>query len=469
MTVKSILLLTTLVSSIFLFTQLITYRDFNDSLPSIPSFHYQTLHASKKNNLLVESIETFLRVCELTGISCILADVELLKKLQKDPQIPKALDDCKMFCKQQQTHVTFMHQQPVSGNHKFDTFVQHASSVGGFQLTKVVGEDERELSLEKRKTKKSLLYHLLLSKDGILIHLVLSYRRLGHHQWTNTCNFRGKRKSIASLQADRTTRSNLLENSPFCVTQRLLKSFQVTSTVIDGVRIRIPEHIEVFLDMVRWSHFTPCNFNNARNFVSLYGYEGSIESNEFRRKAKELLSLAVKILGGLGVRFWLSSGTCLGWFRQCDFIPHSKDVDIGIWITDYKPELVQGFLDAGLKLKHKFGKVEDSFELSFTLGDLKLDIFFFYEEGDSVMWNGGTQARTGRKFKYNFPRFSLCWSSLVGLTVRVPCPTKAYIMANYGENWNKLVKFWDWKASPPNVRENGEWRVEEREEVIQVY
>jgi hypothetical protein len=31
-------------------------------------------------------------------------------------------------------------------------------------------------------------------------------------------------------------------------------------------------------------------------------------------------------------------------------------------------------------------------------GDVKLDIFFFYEEEDH-MWNGGTQASTGQKFK----------------------------------------------------------------------
>jgi len=43
-------------------------------------------------------------------------------------------------------------------------------------------------------------------------------------------------------------------------------------------------------------------------------------------------------------------------------------------------------------------QVEDSFELSFAGQGIKLDIFFFYEEAD-YMWNGGTQARTGKKFK----------------------------------------------------------------------
>jgi hypothetical protein len=44
-------------------------------------------------------------------------------------------------------------------------------------------------------------------------------------------------------------------------------------------------------------------------------------------------------------------------------------------------------------------QVEDSFQMSFkTIDDIKLDIFFFYEEV-TYMWNGGTQAKTGKKFK----------------------------------------------------------------------
>lgn len=46
-------------------------------------------------------------------------------------------------------------------------------------------------------------------------------------------------------------------------------------------------------------------------------------------------------------------------------------------------------------------------ELSFQgEADVKLDIFFFYEETDH-MWNGGTQARTGKKFKYESDKYLL--------------------------------------------------------------
>ena len=55
------------------------------------------------------------------------------------------------------------------------------------------------------------------------------------------------------------------------------------------------------------------------------------------------------------------------------------------------------------------------------------------------------------------------------MKVRVPCESRAYIEANYGKDWFTPVKTWDWKRSPPNVRENGEWPVEEREHVVQLY
>ena len=46
-----------------------------------------------------------------------------------------------------------------------------------------------------------------------------------------------------------------------------------------------------------------------------------------------------------------------GWFRQCDIIPYSKDVDIGIRISDYREELVTALELAGLLLVQQFGKV----------------------------------------------------------------------------------------------------------------
>lgn len=71
-------------------------------------------------------------------------------------------------------------------------------------------------------------------------------------------------------------------------------------------------------------------------------------------------------------------------------------------------------------------------------------------------------------FRYIFPKFELCWTEFLELKVRIPCQTEEYIKANYGSKWFEPVKVWDWKNSPPNVVENGQWPLDEWPEVIQL-
>lgn len=56
----------------------------------------------------------------------------------------------------------------------------------------------------------------------------------------------------------------------------------------------------------------------------------------------------------------ISFPPALGWFRQCGVISYSRDVDIGILVVDYRSDIIAAFRDAGLSLKHKFGKVKHS-------------------------------------------------------------------------------------------------------------
>ena len=46
-----------------------------------------------------------------------------------------------------------------------------------------------------------------------------------------------------------------------------------------------------------------------------------------------------------------------GWFRQCDVIPYSKDVDFGMFIKHYDVRLIAAMQMNDLPLKHLFGKV----------------------------------------------------------------------------------------------------------------
>ena len=478
---KSLLFGFVLISVVFLLVQLLS----SFQLWSSQIFGDQ---ANDNNNLykgdfkLAESITDLVQSCrESLQVDCVLVEEDLLisyvfhqtallgggGKVQSVPKKDRSLASsssrsCGILCgKVSASFFVDGDSFSIATNKDVVDHFQNVLISKGFTAFKEERSDDRELSVEKRTTKQQLVYNLFLTRGETFLLVSFGYSRYGRW-WTNECNY----ATVAPLIDDKWR--TYLNNSMFCSHQRLVKVFKNKLAMIDDVEVSIPEDIPAFTESVRLGVYTPCDLKNARDFYSKFGFQSDPDSDSFRAKAAQLLSLASRVLSDLTVPFWLSSGTCLGWYRQCGFIPHSKDVDIGIWIKHYKPELVQAFLDRGLKLKHQFGKVEDSFELSFTLHNLKLDIFFFYED-DTLMWNGGTQARTGKKFKYIFPKFALCWTHLSGLTVRVPCPALPYVQANYGSSWNVLVKHWDWKSSPPNVRENGEWPAHERHQVIQVY
>ncbi|XP_077500425.1 ribitol-5-phosphate transferase FKTN-like [Amblyomma americanum] len=306
--------------------------------------------------------------------------------------------------------------------------------------------------------------HYLISQKQNALHVVVFHERPGNFWW----------HAAAALDED----ANRTENVSF---NKLIKSasslqFLKSDGAYDKVEVLpcelgggmhsfAPTQFDSFVDE---QPFVECNTTRARLFHTIHGRDETPEAELFRLKVHRLLVKVKQLLGELDVPFWISSGTCLGFFRQCDVIPYTTDVDIGVFIKDYKPEIISAFSTHDIPLTHLFGKVEDSYELSFRDRDVKLDIFFFYEEDDHV-WNGGTQARTGKKFKYTFPKFKLCWTEFLDIKLRIPCETQKYIEANYGSNWFQPIKRWDWKASPPNVEENGVWPVEEWPHVIKLF
>jgi hypothetical protein len=203
--------------------------------------------------------------------------------------------------------------------------------------------------------------------------------------------------------------------------------------------------------------FLPCAVATPRDTTS----------NPFAKHVMAMLTAVKEALAAVQVDWWINSGTLLGWLRECDVMAHARDVDIGVFADRITESTLRDLIAAlsvlGLRLSHRFGVLSDSFELSFDqkFPDgtvIKLDIFFFYRDQRlGVVWNGGTQARSGRRFKYSFPVVAICWAELRGLRVPVPCGAEQHVAANYGAAWRTPVTVWDWKSSPPNVVPNGRW------------
>ncbi|KAK3527150.1 hypothetical protein QTP86_014575, partial [Hemibagrus guttatus] len=450
---SAVLLLLITASSIFLLFQLYYYRQHANKhglqAPSgkgYPTGKEAQWHLVKKFLALTHKFNLPVFLVDTASLSLLSQDAVLLKDSQiKAPH-------CTFLC----THRDFVTFGLLGNLWKYDAGLMEAAEERGLELLEVKGKDPRLVSMDDLSG-RDIPLHLLFRFNSRLVHVVVLYERSGNYLWHGPLRLRGS--------MDRTFTP--FRNLEFGRYAGAYSRPELILTTLDGLDVRIPKNVSHFQSEHSNSRFLECRYREAAAFYQLYPDDTSPEAMDFRMKAKSLLHLAARVLSGLQVPFWLSSGTCLGWFRQCNIISYSKDVDLGIWIKDYRHDITQAFQKAGLSLKHKFGKIEDSLELSFQGLDVKLDIFFFYEDGD-IVWNGGTQAKSGKKFKYVFPRFSLCWTELLELKVQVPCETLDYVTANYGPDWNVPVKTWDWKSSPPNVQENGVWPIKEWDDVILV-
>ncbi|XP_026153831.1 ribitol-5-phosphate transferase FKTN isoform X2 [Mastacembelus armatus] len=440
-------------SSVFLLFQLYYYRKY----VSKPGPHVLTRTGHLTGSDVQWTVKNFLALAQRFRLPVFLVDTAALTLLSQDALrqhdwLVRELH-CSFLCTGRPITSFALH----ANQWKYNSGFLLAAEQKGFELLEFRGEDPRLASLDTLSGEEIPL-HFLFRLHGYIIQVVFLYERSGNYLWHGALRLRGNmNRNFAPFKQLDYGRDAGVYDRP-----------DLVLTVLDGLDVRVPRNISRFLSEQRHARFLECRYRDARNFLQLYPEDSSPAAVDFRRKVKSLLHLATQTLARLNIPFWLSSGTCLGWFRQCSIISYSRDVDIGIFVVDFRSDIITAFTEAGLTLKHKFGKVEDSLELSFLNDDVKLDIFFFYEEGD-IVWNGGTQAKSGRKFKYIFPRFSLCWAELLELKVRVPCETLDYLMANYGASWSVPVRTWDWKSSPSNVQENGVWPLAEWAELIQVY
>lgn len=352
-------------------------------------------------------------------------------------------------------------------HHKLSIFVKELRDSG---LT-VIEHTDLDPHLLNHDFKVTIPLHLLIYKHEIaspikkhVIQISFLYERLSKYWWIAKLNLPHYDKALM-LKQD--IRKADFVTSDYDI---IMDKFETKNTIIDGILIGMPKNNQAFIESTIGSvenlAFIDCNMKRAKEFKKQYRIIDE-KSDNFRTNVRNLLYKVKIVLDELDIPFWLSSGTCLGYYRQCDIIPYTSDVDIGIFARNYRPEIIDKFFLHGMPLLHIFGKPEDSFELSFRDGNIKLDIFFFYED-DFNYWNGGTDSKTGQKYKYIFPKFNLCWSQFLSLLLRVPCDSEAYIMANYGINWSIPIETWDWKTSPSNVKPNGRWLPEEYSNVIQL-
>ncbi|XP_077870068.1 ribitol-5-phosphate transferase FKTN-like [Saccoglossus kowalevskii] len=84
--------------------------------------------------------------------------------------------------------------------------------------------------------------------------------------------------------------------------------------------MNIPSRPRSFLENLSSSKFIECDYTRAKRFREENEDYPATHASTFRNAVKHTLKKSKKVFNELGIRFWLGSGTCLGWFRECDTI-----------------------------------------------------------------------------------------------------------------------------------------------------
>ncbi|CAI5443733.1 unnamed protein product [Caenorhabditis angaria] len=231
--------------------------------------------------------------------------------------------------------------------------------------------------------------------------------------------------------------------------------------------LMVPKDIPMFLGFLRRSKFLEC-----RNMqISREDQERYLDA----QKSVDILAELRDLLLEFGMFSFLNGGTFLGWYRECNIIPHTTDMDISIFIEDLNPKIIDYFnsRDSKLILATKYGRINDSLEFSVypTSGyQVKTDIFFMYsdfENGTNMNWIGGMSPK-GEKIRFYYPNYDpWCAAELLGHIFWVTCTPEYHVKLEYGENWFKdhHSSEYRWKSSGNNAKNVGKWKSDEMKDV----
>lgn len=103
---------------------------------------------------------------------------------------------------------------------------------------------------------------------------------------------------------------------------------------------------------------------------------------QFKKYGIDVIDLFDKCLTDNGVKYMLAFGSCLGAVREKGFIKHDDDLDVWIWIDDYKPSIQTCLEKCGFKLVYRFllDNGNEGREETYECKGVQIDVFYLYPE-----------------------------------------------------------------------------------------
>jgi hypothetical protein len=256
------------------------------------------------------------------------------------------------------------------------------------------------------------------------------------------------RRPVVSCSA--TQGSQTSGKSPFIDYGKVEWQFQLAHDIKDV----IDERTDAYSRVHDQGNLFYCNTTYSKRWNETYGKQPGKLTN-----ARKTLFDWRLVLDELGYPLKISSGTLLGWMRQCDFIPYTSDIDTTLPIYLYTEKLFESAERHGFKMLRKFGKpsLDDEtggWEITFQHKETKndLDVFFSYQDIDgkdwTSLWIGGNTLN--RVYFARDILMDTMEADFLGIRVTIPKDPVLYLFSSYGAEWEVPKSKWTWWNSVHN-------------------
>ena len=143
---------------------------------------------------------------------------------------------------------------------------------------------------------------------------------------------------------------------------RAISKFKLNKVVDDEAARNfyyIPSDLDQFLFDYDHSAFLECNRELAESTSKQMGAKYVNQDKRLSMIGQTIQYLG-DTLSSFKKHYWLAGGTLLGWYRECDIIPHTSDVDFAIWSHEYDPKIKEYFLgNTAVRVWGTLGMVND--------------------------------------------------------------------------------------------------------------
>ncbi|CAL2042594.1 unnamed protein product [Caenorhabditis brenneri] len=141
--------------------------------------------------------------------------------------------------------------------------------------------------------------------------------------------------------------------------------------------LEVPTEIGKFVEFWKRSKFIDCvGLKIQRDESEPVDMPGQSSSDVLARLRDELIDNKMFP--------FLSSGTFLGWFRECSTIPHTSDMDLAVYYDNYNPKYLEKLINGETKFRivRKLGMPADSMEMTLVPKrewEPRIDVFIMYD------------------------------------------------------------------------------------------